>query len=96
MAFAASLEENNGDVDGLDMTINSSVVDDTVFRVVSLVTAVYQSIDHMELRQDRGRGYYEREVALRFPTYDSESTETARAGSIDNTDSQGTGQNSRY
>lgn len=90
VAYAAALEAENGkDVPNLRVPpaiTNSVVEDDTVFRVVSMLTAVYQSIDHMlELRfQDRGRGYYEREVALRFPEYDPDATQIAReAISID-------------
>ena len=61
------------DLDNNDYMQRGSVDDNATFRAVSVLTAVYQTIDHMlEPRfQDKGRGYYEREIALRFPNISS-------------------------
>ena len=67
------------DLDSNDYMQRGSVDDNATFRAVSVLTAVYQTIDHMlELRfQDKGRGYYEREIALRFPNISPASTAVA-------------------
>lgn len=66
--------------------------DDTAtFRVASVLTSVYQTIDHLlKLRfQDKGRGHYEREIAQRLPDISPNSTAVATGAAAEPSDQQG-------